>query len=264
MLAVIAGEGDLPGLVVRAQSGCWFVRVEGVPAVNPGAPEIAARFERLGQLCDDLRTAGVTTLCLAGAMRRPALDPMALDPATMALAPRIAAAMRAGDDALLRLVVRFFEEQGFAVAGAHEVVPDLVAAPGWLAGPDPAAGDLADADRAEAILAALGPLDLGQAAVVAEGLCLGIETVQGTDFLLQTVARTDPALRRGARGVLVKRPKPGQDLRVDLPAIGPATVAGAAAAGLAGIAIAPGAVMILDREATLAAAEAAGLFLIAR
>ena len=61
--------------------------------------------------------------------------------------------------------------------------------------------------------------------------------------------------------MLFKGPKPGQDRRIDLPAIGPATVAGAAAAGLAGIAVEAGGVMILDRAETIAAADAAGLFL---
>jgi hypothetical protein len=263
-LAVIAGEGALPGAVVAENHGALLVRIEGVEAHNPGAPEIAASFERLGQLFDDLRAHGVTEVCLAGAMRRPALNPVAFDPKMRALAPRLGAAMQGGDDALLRLVIAVFEEEGFAVRGAHELAPGLTAGAGLLAGrpPDRAARD--DAHRATEILAALGPADVGQACVVAGGLCLGIETVQGTDFLLRQVAATDPGLRRGAKGVLVKRPKPGQDLRVDLPAIGPGTVAGAAAAGLAGIVIAAHAVLILERAATREAAEAAGLFLLAQ
>jgi DUF1009 family protein len=263
-LAVIAGSGALPGAVLSANHGAWMVRVEGVEAQNPGAPEISARFEELGRLFDDLRAEGIDTVCLAGAMRRPALDPMAFDPRMQALAPRLAAAMQGGDDALLRFVVSIFEEEGFAVRGAHELVPGMVAEPGRLAGPVPQRAEREDARRATAILAALGPLDVGQACVVAGGLCLGIETVQGTDFLLDQVRRTDPALRRGARGVLVKRPKPGQDLRVDMPAIGPATVRASAAAGLAGIVIAAGEVLILEREATVAAAAEAGLFLVAQ
>lgn len=263
-LAVIAGEGALPGLVLAANHGAWMVRIEGVEAQNPGAPEIAARFEELGRLFDDLRAAGIETVCMAGAMTRPALDPMAFDPRMRALAPRLMAAMQGGDDALLRLVIAVFEEEGFAVCGAHEVVPGLTAGPGLLAGPAPDRAARDDAQRAAAILAALGPLDVGQACVVAGGLCLGIETVQGTDFLLEQVAATDPRLRRGAKGVLVKRPKPGQDLRVDMPAVGPDTLRRAAAAGLAGVSVAAGAVLILDRAATLAAADEAGLFLLSQ
>jgi len=264
MLAVIAGEGALPGAVIGAHHGAWLVRIEGVAALNPGAPEIAASFDRLGQLFDDLRGQGITEVCLAGSMARPALNPMAFDPKMQALAPRLMQAMQGGDDALLRLVIAVFEEEGFAVRGAHELVPGLTAAAGLLAGPAPDRAARDDARRGTEILAALGPVDVGQAAVVAGGLCLGIETIQGTDFLLRMVAATPAALRRGARGVLVKRPKPGQDLRVDLPAIGPGTVRGAAEAGLAGIVIAAGAVLLIDREALLGAAEEAGLFVLAQ
>ena len=263
MLAVIAGSGALPGQVIQANHGAWFVRIEGVEAHNPGAPEIAARFERLGQMFDDLRAEGVTQVCLAGAMSRPALDPMAFDPRMQALAPRLMAAMQGGDDALLRLVIAVFEEEGFVVKGAHDVVPGLTAEAGLLAGAAPERPARDDIHRATQILAALGPLDVGQACVVAGGLCLGIETVQGTDFLIRTVTETPARLRR-APGVLVKRPKPGQDLRVDMPAIGPDTVRAAAGAGLAGIAIAAGAVMLLDRAETVKAAEDAGLFLLAQ
>lgn len=263
-LAVIAGEGALPGAVVEANHGAWFVRIEGVDSHNPGAPEIGATFERLGQLFDDLRANGIDELCFAGAMTRPALDPMAFDPKMRDLAPRLTEAMKGGDDALLRLVIAVFEEEGFAVRGAHELVPGLTAEAGLLAGhpPDRAARD--DAHRGTEILAALGPVDVGQACVVAGGLCLGIETIQGTGFLLRQVAETDPKLRRGAKGVLVKRPKPGQDLRVDMSTIGPETIRDAAAAGLAGVVIAARAVLILEREATLKAAEEAGLFLVAQ
>lgn len=264
MLAVIAGEGALPACVLEGRPGAVAVHLAGVAATTGDAPVIPARLERLGALFADLTAAGVTQVCLAGAMRRPALDPQAFDPVMEALAPRLMAAMAGGDDALLRLIVAEFETRGFAVLGAHQVAPALLAGPGRLAGPEPTPADLADADRAGAILSALDALDVGQAAVVAGGLCLGIETQQGTDFLLETVARTDPALRRGARGVLVKRPKAGQDLRVDLPAIGPATVAGAARAGLAGIVLAADRVLLLDRARTLAAADAADLFVVAR
>ncbi len=263
-LAVIAGDGALPGMIVRAHHGAWLVRIEGIEAQNPGAPEIAASLERIGRLYDDLRAEGIERVCFAGALARPALDPVAFDPKMAELAPRLVAAMQEGDDALLRVIVGAFEAEGFAVAGAHELVPELTARPGLLAGPAPDRAARDDIRRAVVVLAALGPVDVGQACVVAGGLCLGIETIQGTDFLLRMVAETDPRLRRGARGVLVKRPKPGQDLRVDMPAIGPGTVRAAAAAGLAGITIAAGEVLLIDRAGTCAAAEAAGLFLLAQ
>jgi DUF1009 family protein len=243
--AIIAGGGVLPGLLLEA-GPARVVAFDGVSVTAVGAGRIPARFERLGHLFDDLRAAGVTEVCFAGAMGRPPLDPTALDDVTKALMPRLMAAMARGDDALLRDIAAIFEEQGFTVAGAHALRPDLVAGEGCLAG---RALPKADVARARDVLDALGPLDVGQAAVAGRGQVLGIETLQGTDAMLRFVAGTAP----GSGGVLVKRPKPGQDLRFDMPAIGPDTVRNAVAAGLSGIEIAAGSVLLLDRDAVLAA-----------
>ncbi|WP_227286608.1 MULTISPECIES: LpxI family protein [Paracoccaceae] len=248
--AIIAGAGTLPALLLKA-GPAHLVAFEGVEITCGGAPVIPARFEQLGRLFKTLRAEGIDELCLAGAMSRPRFDPSALDEETSALMPRLMAAIGQGDDGLLSSVISLLEEEGFAVRAAHELRPDLVAGEGGLAG-IPTERQLADAARARAVLAALGPLDVGQGAIVAAGQVLGIETLQGTDAMLDFVGRTRP----GSRGVLVKRPKPGQDLRVDMPVIGPDTVRGAANAGLAGIEIAAGGVLLLERGAVLAEAEA--------
>ncbi|MFW5880905.1 MAG: LpxI family protein [Roseicyclus sp.] len=251
--AIIAGSGALPGLLLEA-GPARVVAFAGVPVAAEGAGRIAARFERLGALFDDLVAAGISQVCFAGAMGRPPLDPGALDAETAALLPRLMQAMARGDDALLRDVAAVFEERGFEVVPAHGLRPDLLAEAGCLA-----EGSLPERDvaRARAVLEALGPLDVGQAVVAGRGQVLGIETLQGTDAMLRFVAETAP----GSGGVLVKRPKPGQDLRFDMPAIGPGTVEAAARAGLAGIEIAAGGVLMLDREAVVAACAGTGLAL---
>ena len=262
MLGLLAFGGGLP-VAVAAAGAAHVITFAGVDAeVEPtsGQPQ---RFETLGAVFDELRAAGVDRVVLAGALSRPAFDPARLDAVTAGLLPGLMAAMHGGDDGLLRHVIAMFEAQGFAVIGAHEVVPDLTAGPGYLAGPAPDATQDADTDRALAILAALGPLDVGQGAVVAGGLCLGVETLQGTDAMLRFVADT-PAGLKPAGGVLVKAPKPGQDLRVDMPAIGPGTVRAAAGAGLSAIVIAAGQVLLIDRPGLMAAADAAGITLRAR
>ncbi|WP_163849735.1 UDP-2,3-diacylglucosamine diphosphatase LpxI domain-containing protein [Pseudooceanicola aestuarii] len=259
-LGVIAGAGALPAALAAADPQALCIAFEGADVALPEDRLFRHRIERLGGVFDALRAGGVTRVVLAGAMARPALDPAALDPVMQALAPRLLAAMQGGDDTLLRLVVAVFEAEGFAVLGAHELLPELTAAAGHLAGPVVLDRALADAARGAAILDALAPVDVGQGCVVAQGLCLGIETLQGTDALLDFVART-PAHLRGEGGVFCKRPKAGQDLRVDMPAIGPDTIAGARAAGLAGICIAARGVVILNRAETLAAAQAAGISL---
>lgn len=262
-LAILSGAGTLPVILAKAHPKAVRVVFRGVDqAMQP--PLAEHRFEKLGKLFEDLKACGVTRVVLAGAMSRPALDPSELDPFMMQLAPRLMAAMQGGDDAILRLIISVFEEQGFNVVGAHEVLPGLTVNEGAMGAREPDKTHLADASRAMDILLALSPLDVGQGAVVASGLCLGIETLQGTDALLRFVAQTPVHLRRGTGGVLVKAPKRGQDLRVDMPTIGPDTVRNAAEAGLDGIVVSAGKVLVLDRSATLQALQETGLFVVGR
>ncbi|SHJ25923.1 hypothetical protein SAMN05444000_106157 [Shimia gijangensis] len=260
-LAILSGAGALPVTLANAYPEAVRVVFHGVDHAMQ-APLAQHRFEKLSVLFEDLKQRGVTRVVLAGAMSRPALDPTQLDPFMMRLAPRLMAAMQGGDDAILRLIITVFEEQGFAVVGAHDLLPEITVLDGVIAGPDPSDAQLADAGRATDILLALSPLDVGQGAVVSAGLCLGIETLQGTDALLRFVADTPEHLRRAKGGVLVKAPKRGQDLRVDMPAIGPETVRNAAAAGLDGIVVSSGKVVLLDRADTLKALNETGLFLL--
>jgi UDP-2,3-diacylglucosamine hydrolase len=143
--------------------------------------------------------------------------------------------------------------------GAHEVLTEALAPSGLLGrvAPDAQAGG--DIARGVAVARALGAVDVGQGCVVQQGLVLAVETIEGTDAML---ARAGQLRRDGPGGVLVKLVKPGQDRRVDLPALGAATVAAAAAAGLRGIAYSASGALIADRAATVAAADAAGMFLI--
>lgn len=267
LTAIIAGTGALPLTLKAACPGARIFAPDGL-ALAPGLDEAAERFrfERLVPFLDALVAAGITRVVLAGAMTRPRLDPALFDPATAQLVPRLLAAMQGGDDATLREMVAVFEETGLQVVGAHHLAPLLVPGPGVLTSHQPTEADGRDAARAAQIVAALGAVDVGQGAVVAQGLCLAVEALPGTDQMLAFVAATAGPLRdpRGARGVLYKAPKPGQEQRVDLPALGAETVRGAAAAGLAGIVWQAGGVLLLEPEAMLAEAEAAGLFLWAR
>ena len=173
--------------------------------------------------------------------------------------------MQSGDDAALRAVLDVFEEAGIAIASVDQILPGLVPGAGVLAG-EPTPRDQKDAARAAEIVQGLGALDIGQGAVVAQGLCLAVEALPGTQAMLDFVRlhaglKPDP---KGPRGVLYKAPKPGQDRRIDLPTIGPDTVRQAAEAGLGGIAWQAGSVILLDREDAIARAEQAGLFLWSR
>jgi len=176
------------------------------------------------------------------------------------LVGRLMALMARGDDGLLSGLAEIFEGEGFTVIGAQDCVGGLTSGEAVLGRHQPEPPDRADAARGAAILAALGPLDVGQAVVLAAGVCLGVEAIEGTDALLARVAALPDERRYAPGGVLVKMAKPGQDRRVDLPSIGPRTVEGAARAGLKGIVIEADGTNILEREATIRAADAAGLF----
>ncbi|MDV7269861.1 UDP-2,3-diacylglucosamine diphosphatase LpxI [Thioclava sp. A2] len=263
--ALVAGTGHLPALLLAAKPDMLICEMEGfAPAVEGGA-RLSFRVERLVPFLDALVEGGIRQVVFAGAMQRPRLDPELFDPKTATLVPRLLGAMQAGDDATLRAVIEIFEEWGLSVVGADAIAPDLVPGAGVLTG-DVTAADRKDAARAAQIVAALGAVDVGQGAIVAQGLCLAVESLPGTDAMLAFAAahkglRPDPA---GAKGVFYKAPKPMQDRRIDLPAIGPQTVENVALAGLAGLAWEAGGVMLLDRAETLRAAQEHGLFLWAR
>jgi UDP-2,3-diacylglucosamine hydrolase len=263
--AIIAGQGRLPAALASGMAEPPLVAALDGFAPDGLTADLRFRVERLVPFLRALERDGVRQVIFAGAVTRPRLDPALFDEATAALLPRLMAAMAAGDDATLRVVIELFEEFGFAVAGVEDVAPALLPEAGVLAGTI-TPRDEADAARAAAIVTALGAVDVGQGAVVAQGLCLGVEALPGTDVLLTQVAsigalRPDPA--RG-KGVFYKAAKPGQDRRIDLPTLGPDTLQHAAAAGLGGVAFEAGSVICLDLPDMQALARKLGLFLWAR
>ena len=156
--------------------------------------------------------------------------------------PRLVRALRKGDDGVLRALVGHIEAGGIKVVGAHEILPDLLAAEGRIAGGTPLKADWRDIEAASTAARAIGALDIGQGAVAIGGRVIAVEGIEGTDGLLDRAGNFArmAGIAGSRRGVLVKCAKPGQELRADLPAIGPATVDGAHAAGLAGIGLEAG------------------------
>ena len=262
--AIIAGRGGLPAALVGAMAERPFVAA--LEGFSPAGVEIDLTFrvERLVPFLRALEDAGISRVCFAGAVQRPRLDPALFDPDTAGMVPRLLAAMGHGDDATLREVLAIFEEAGFALAGVKEIAPGLVPGAGILCG-EVTERDRADAARAAVIVAALGRVDVGQGAVVQQGLCLAVEALPGTDAMLAGVAAIPAGLRPArARGVFFKAPKPSQDRRVDLPALGVETVRRVVEAGLGGIVFEAGGVICLDLPAMLAEAQARGIFVWAR
>jgi DUF1009 family protein len=218
---------------------------------------------QLGRAEKLFRAENCRDLVFIGTLVRPALSEIRLDWAAVRVIPRVLAAFRGGDDHLLSGIGRILEQHGFRMVGIKDVAPDLLMPEGCLTLKSPDQHATADIVKGRDVLRALSPFDIGQATVVIDGHVVGVEDIEGTDGLLARVARlrAEGRIRAGtARGVLVKAPKSGQDLRFDLPTMGPRTVEGAAAAKLAGIAIVAGNTIVVEPQAVIEAADAAGLF----
>lgn len=268
-LAIVAGRGSLPREIAerRAETGLPYLLIVYQGCFEPwmsAHPHEHHEFERAGAMFRALKRAGATHVVFAGAMNRPRLRFHRIDLKGITVAAKALTLLRRGDDAMLRGFSAIFEAEGISLIGPQEVLGQGMTVPaGPMTSVLPTPEDRCDAARAADIVGALGPLDVGQGAVVACGVCLAVEAIEGTDLMLLRVANLPPERRASApppSGVLFKGPKPDQDQRFDMPTIGPATVEAAAAAGLSGIvAIAEGTVLI-DADATRAAARDHGLF----
>ncbi|HBK90803.1 MAG TPA: DUF1009 domain-containing protein [Parvularcula sp.] len=262
-LGVIAGAGALPRLLADAAGEAFVVRLAGVADAGFDPRNSAeCGMAEAGKIIRVLKEASCEAVTLAGVVRRPDFSKLKPDWRGAALLPRVIAAAGKGDGAMLNVLVETLEAEGFLVVGADEVLASLAASKGPAGALKPNEEHWSDIRKAAAIVAALGPFDVGQAAVVASGFTLAIEAAEGTDGVLARCAALPASARGGDRrnGVLVKRPKPGQELRVDLPTIGADTVRGAHAAGLAGVAVEAGLTLVLDREAVVREADRLGLF----
>jgi UDP-2,3-diacylglucosamine hydrolase len=270
-VAIICGGGTLPFAVADAalRQGRKVVLL-GIKGWADPARVTCYRHHwiALGQFGRGRRLAaaeGCRQVAFIGSVIRPALREIRLDWQTIRLLPRIARLYRGGDDQLLSGIGRIFQEHGFALIGAHELATDIIVPSGPIGGLAPTPDDDADVAHGLAVLSALGRFDIGQAVVVANNQVLAVEAAEGTDYLLARIAELKQAGRIRSTtkaGVLVKAPKPGQDPRLDLPAIGPQTVAGVIRAGLSGLAVVAGGAIMAEPERVAAAADAGGVFVI--
>lgn len=271
-VGIVAGHGRLPvnvaqGLAAAGHSP-FIVHIEGETESGTGLAAYDHEFlqlEDFAGLVPLLRRHHITHVVLAGGIeRRPNWRAVRPRLSLLTLLPKAIAALAKGDDGLLRALVRGLEGYGFKVVGAHEIVPDLLAEEGPMTRTQPRKADWADLKAGLVAARAIGALDIGQAAVAIGGRAIALEGIEGTDQLLARVAgmRGHGRLAGKTGGVLVKCAKPGQELRADLPAIGPATVEGAYAAGLAGIGVEAGGSLVLDFGRMVERADELGLFVV--
>lgn len=268
-VGIIAGSGVLPFAVaesLQARGAKPFIfGVKGFcdPAKLEKFPHHWVALGQFGRLTRLMRSAGCRDIVFIGGMVRPALSDIRLDFGTVRAIPAIAKAMRGGDDHLLRSIGRIFENDGFRLLGIKDIAPELLMPEGSITRQAPDVDAIADIAKGRGVLNALGPFDVGQAVVVVNDHVIAVEDIEGTDGLLSRVARLRAEGRiraKAGRGVLVKAPKTTQDLRFDLPTLGPRTIDGVVAAGLAGIGIVAAQTLIAEPELTMAQANKAGIF----
>lgn len=269
-LVILAAGGTLPVEVAEAARvagrNVFVIGLEG--AADPGLerfPHAFVKWGQIGKVEALVKAHAARDLLLIGTVaERPDYANIGVDFGTLRYLPRLIKAMIGGDDTVLGNFVKAFEERGYRIVGAHEVAPALVASAGHIAGPKPGQAMRDDARLALDAAAAIGALDIGQGAVAINGRVVALEAAEGTDAMLERVGqlRQSGRLRwQGRAGVFAKRAKPQQDIRVDMPVIGPATLEGVERAGLAGIVVEAGRVIIAERTATIALAERAGVFI---
>jgi UDP-2,3-diacylglucosamine hydrolase len=258
-LGLIAGNGVFPLQVARAarRDGVEVIAVAHQGETNPALAELVAsitwiKVGELQRMVDAFKTAGVTTAAMAGGIARASL-PAAFAPDMRALAmlQRIG---RFSDDAVLRGVAGELEADGIAIIDPVPMLDDVIARPGVASGPEPSLSQLKDLALAFTVARAVGHFDIGQAVAVRDGVVAAVEAVEGTDAALRRAAKLcGPGL------VVAKAAKPGQDMRFDRPAIGPATIDLLAEIGAAMIGIEAGTAMMLERELILDRARTLGV-----
>jgi DUF1009 family protein len=268
-LGLIAGGGDLPQTVaLRCEAEgrpLYIIRLEGFADPHlvrwPGGDFGMAQ---IGAILKALKAEGCGAVCLAGIVNRPDFKTLKPDFKGATLLPGIIAAATKGDDALLRKILSAFEAEGFAVEGADDILGGETLPSGPLGRVTPTPEQLKDLKKALHVAEKTGELDIGQGAVVCDGLVLAVEAQEGTDAMLTRVAGLPADLHGSAadrKGALGKAPKPIQDLRVDMPVIGARTLELAAEAGLAGVGGVAGRLILIDRPAIIETADRLGLFI---
>lgn len=264
-LGIIAGKGQLPQKIIAAcerdNKEFFVIAIKGQTEKSL-VKNIPHKWVKLGQTEETikiLKSENVTEIVMGGGIKRPGIFDIKPDLRTMQIVAEVGISSL-GDDTLLRAITRELEKEGFEIVGAHQIAPEILTPYGCLTSKEPTAENKSDLEEGIKVTKTLGSLDIGQAAIIQQGVVIAVEAVEGTDA---TIARYKKhKYSSGYRGVLVKSSKPEQDKRLDLPTIGPKTIKEAYNAGLAGVAVEAGASIILDQEDVIKLADKLGLFVI--
>jgi len=264
-IGIIAGKGSLPEKLIAAcarnKKSCFVIAIKGQTDAKI-LKDVPFKWVKLGETSETikiLKEENITSIVMGGAIKRPGIFDLNPDLKTMQIIADVGISSL-GDDKLLRAITKELEKEGFKIIGAHEIEPSLLTPKQLLTKAIPSKDNMADIEQGMKVAKGIGALDIGQAVIIQQGVVIGVEAVEGTNELIERYSKLK--YERGYSGVLVKASKPNQDVRIDLPTIGPKTVEVAFKAGLAGIAIEANASMILEREKTIEVADKLGMFVI--
>lgn len=268
-IAIIAGGGYLP---VRLAEFCKkdnidFIisRIDGLSdGVLDSYDGHTLALGQFGKRFAALKAAGVKSVAMVGYVKRPDFSKLGLDAKGLTLVPKLISAGKKGDDALLRAVIGIFESEGFNVIGAEELQSEILGQAGAIGNISPNENDLKDIEIGIQIAKEIGRLDIGQGCVICDGVVLAVEAQEGTDNMLKRIIDLPEHLRGNEdnlHGILVKCPKPNQEMRIDLPTIGLNTLLNAHNACLKGVAFAANKTIMLDKDALIEKANELNMFL---
>ena len=277
-LALISGGGELPVYLLNhlnlKREPYILCELDGAESsFQDITNKISVRIESLGSVLDKLSDAGVKRVCFAGKIGRPKINISEVDLSTRPLLPKLYEALKTGDNEAIKHIISIFEDRGFSVIGAHEICPELLASRGLQGKSIPSAFDYFDVERAMGVLSSVSEADIGQACIVSGCQILAVETVGGTDWMMKSLALSkpksvleekdyeyvrDPSLPGG--GLLFKSSKTHQDLRVDMPVIGPESFKMANKINLKGIVVKDGQVIVLNKKECIRLADKFNLF----
>jgi DUF1009 family protein len=265
-LAIIAGKGDLPKMIIKK---CQEQNQEFVVILINGESSNVdfvqydhhiIGFGEISKALNILKTNQAKELVFAGGVTKPSMAGMKVDAKGAILISKIVGNKFFGDDNLLSTIISFFEKEGFSVIGADQIIDDLLAGKGVLGNVKPTSEMQKDIEVGQNALRVMSDLDIGQAIVVQQKQIVGVEAIEGTDALIKRCE--DLQFKQGSKAVLVKMKKHNQNTKIDLPALGVETIKNLVKSGFAGVAVQAGSCLIINQKEVIKLADELGLFVV--
>lgn len=265
IIGIIAGSGELPFSIATSyasQGGkCYIAALEREANLQllQDTPYQSFRIGMVGAIIEYFHKFNVQNVIFAGGIKRPNFWSIKVDMVGRALLARIIKQKFLGDDTILRIVADFLEKKGFKIISSQEILLDNLDDINIITKATPLPSDIIDIELGVKLLTTLSGLDVGQSVIIEDGYILGIEAAEGTDNLIK---RCVELRKKPQGGVLVKMLKLDQDIRLDIPTIGPDTIVNLANQSYNGLAISKDKVIIINPKTTIELANSLGLFIV--